>query len=333
MVAEYLAKAGLVAKLPDDVHEMYLTERFGDAAIEYQRGDGPDRRADSHGRMSANLELGLAIRSQIWGDRIEAFLSWFAAANLPQPERIVDLGCDIGIQACFYAIRFPDSQVVGIDRCAKSIQCAKQLAAKLSVKNVEFVQADMNELPDEVRSQKFDMVVSCFVANYLADQALGPTRSVEEVEGQTCDPGLTKYATLISALLRDTNGVYLSFERMFRPIDLAGWIWALQYAGIPIRSNRIDMLEFRDERHEPMRAPILLGPRQVASVLTSNDLRGLWLKDVCRGENDEQYRLAAGEQSFVSTCPKELVAGFCCARLGNWPFHVEIWTAETGVLV
>ena len=229
MVAEYLAKAGLVAKLRDDVHEMYLAERFGDAAIEYQRGDGPSRHdcADSHGRMSANLELGLAIRSQIWGDRIEAFLSWFATAHLPQPKRIVDLGSDIGIQACFYAIRFPASQVVGIDRCVKSIQCAKQLAAKLNVKNVEFVQADFNGLPDELENQEFDMVVSSFVAHYLGNRVLGPTRSVEEAEHQQRDPGLAKYARLISALLRDENSLYLTFERMLGPIVLADWIWAL----------------------------------------------------------------------------------------------------------
>ena len=35
----------------------------------------------------------------------------------------------------------------------------------------------------------------------------------------------------------------------------------------------------------------------------------------------------------MSTGPKELFRGFRCARPGEPPFHTELWTVETGVLV
>ena len=171
----------------------------------------------------------------------------------------MDLGSDIGIQACFYAIRFPASQVVGIDRCVKSIQCAKQLAAKLNVKNVEFVQADFNGLPDELENQEFDMVVSSFVAHYLGNRVLGLTRSVEEAEHQQRDPGLAKYARLISALLRDENSLYLNVQRMLGPIVLADWIWCFRMPGSPSAVAK-EMLEFQDEQHKPIKALVVGGP-------------------------------------------------------------------------
>jgi len=115
-VAEYLAKAGLSARLSDNLHDADLVERFGDAARRYLESCHSDYcdTDESHALMSASLDMALAIRSQIWADRYEAFLSWVATANLPPRRRILDVGCDIGIPACFYATCFRSRRSQGL---------------------------------------------------------------------------------------------------------------------------------------------------------------------------------------------------------------------------
>ena len=169
----------------------------------------------------------LAIRSQIWGRRNEAFLSWFATADLPRRGRILDVGCDIGIQTCFYAWFFPDSRVTGIDRCGKSVRCAERLAERLNLKNVQFTQADLHALPDELLSQRFDMVVSTCVVGHFCDGPTIPVRSIEEAQSQAIDPQRAEYAGLMAGFLADEDSLLVSFDRLTIPAALARWIWAL----------------------------------------------------------------------------------------------------------
>ncbi len=87
LVTQYLVEAGLIAKMPTELHDEYLEERFGHAAKAYLRSCLIDQydNAEGHALMSADLDMALAIRSQFWGDRCEAFLSWFATAHLLRP--------------------------------------------------------------------------------------------------------------------------------------------------------------------------------------------------------------------------------------------------------
>ena len=177
-VSEYLPKAGMTAKVSEELFRSDLRARFGDAAERYLESCRVSRydSVESHAVMSANLDLATAIRSEYWGDRYEAFLSWFVTAGLPRPGRILDIGCDTGIQTCFFATFYPESQVTGVDQCEKSLQCARKLAERLGLTNVRFVQATLPELPPDLVSQKFDMVVSSFVASYFDDEVTVPVR-------------------------------------------------------------------------------------------------------------------------------------------------------------
>ena len=66
--------------------------------------------------------------------------------SLPQPNRILDIGCNIGITTCFYATLYPEATIIGVDRNQVVIACAKKLAAKLHLTNVEFIEADVLNL-------------------------------------------------------------------------------------------------------------------------------------------------------------------------------------------
>ena len=58
-------------------------------------------------------------------------------------ESVLDIGCDCGILSCAIALLFPNTKVVGIDRCNKAITCAEELAKRNSIKNVSFEKADI----------------------------------------------------------------------------------------------------------------------------------------------------------------------------------------------
>lgn len=334
IVAKYLAKAGLVARLPYELYKSDLVERFGHPAEQYLRDTLVVQldNGESHGLMSANLDMALEIRSQIWGHRTEEFLSWFATANLPAPGRILDIGCDIGIQACFYAMFFPDSQVTGLDRCPKSIECAKQLAERLKLKNVQFVQADLRELPDDLASQKFDLVVSSCMVGHFFDKLAIPVRSIEEAQSQAKGPELTNYARSAAGFLAGEDSLLVSFERLAKPVQLARWIWALRDAGVHVLGDGIELLEFEDESEESLSLPVLIGSRRVTELVTPDEIRELWLECLREHLSDSAYKMAATECLFVSASPKELLWGLRRARPGLPPYCTELWKAGSSVL-
>ncbi len=333
-VTRYLAQAGLVARLPADLSEVDLVARFGDLAARYLRSCRSDQcdKVEIHAVMSANLDLATAIRSEYWGDRYEAFLSWFVTAGLPRPGRILDNGCDIGIQTCFFATFYPEAQVIGVDQCAKSLQCAQRLAERLGLKNVQFVQAMLPELPPDLVGQKFDMIVSSFVAGPFFDEVTAPLRSIEEAQSKTRDPRLETYARLLAGLLTDGDSLLVGFERCRVPVQLARWIRALHDAGICIRKDRIELIEFSDESDEPVYAPALVATRHTADLMTPDEIRHLWLKDFLTRGRDIGYHRAAVEQDFVSETSKELLKGMRCTFPDLSPYRKELWRAGSEVL-
>jgi len=330
-----LAQAGLTARLPENLSDADLVARFGDAARQYIRSCRLDHcdNVEDHALMSANLDMALTIRSQIWGDRFEALLSWFTTANLPRPGRILDIGCDIGLQTCFYAMFFPDSQVTGIDQCAKSIQCAQRLAERMRLKNVGFLPATLPDLPDNLVNQKFDLVVSSCIAGHFYDEPTIPVRSVEEAHSQPLSQRLMEYARLLGGFLADENSLLVAFDRFQIPTVLARWIWALRDAGIYVDRDRIELLEFVDESEDSVYAPVMAGTRRTAELITPDEIRELWMEGFLQHGGDVAFRHAAAEYFFVSESPKELLKGYRCMPPGLPPYCKEIWKSGSDVLI
>jgi hypothetical protein len=334
VVSEYLPKAGMTAKVSEELFRADLLARFGDAAERYLESCRVSRRdsVESHAVMSANLDLATAIRSEYWGDRYEAFLSWFVTAGLPRPGRILDMGCDTGIQACFFATFYPEAQVIGVDQCAKSLRCAQRLAERLGLKNVRFVQAMLPELPPDLVSQKFDMIVSSFVAGPFFDEVTVPVRSIEEAQSEAPDAQFGRYARLLAGFLADDDSLLVGFDRFHTPIQVAWWIWALCGAGIYVRKDRIELIEFSDESDESIYAPAFVATRQAADLMTPGEIRHLWLKDLLTRGREIAYHCAAVEQDFVSESPKELLKGARFTFPDVPPFCKELWLAGSDVL-
>ncbi|ETJ33131.1 hypothetical protein Q604_UNBC12421G0001, partial [human gut metagenome] len=61
-------------------------------------------------------------------------------------KKVLDLGCDNGITTCFVANLYPNSEIIGVDKCKKGIKCAEEIAQKLGVKNVKFEAVDAKKV-------------------------------------------------------------------------------------------------------------------------------------------------------------------------------------------
>jgi 2-polyprenyl-3-methyl-5-hydroxy-6-metoxy-1,4-benzoquinol methylase len=87
--------------------------------------------------------------------------------KLERGARIADVGCGCGQSAVIMAEAFPNSEIVGIDVDAASIESGRRLAGKKGVGNVEFVCASAEEVA--ASGEKYDLICSLDCIHDMAD--------------------------------------------------------------------------------------------------------------------------------------------------------------------
>jgi len=83
--------------------------------------------------------------------------------------RVLECGCGTGAQTVFLASQNPRSQIVSVDTSAISLEQARRRIRAAGYRNVEFLNADILELPFD--DGCFDHVFLCFVLEHLASSA------------------------------------------------------------------------------------------------------------------------------------------------------------------
>jgi 2-polyprenyl-3-methyl-5-hydroxy-6-metoxy-1,4-benzoquinol methylase len=96
---------------------------------------------------------------------------------------VVDIGCGHGQSTVTMGKSFPNSQVLGIDYHAPSIERARKLAAKEGVKNVEFVQAAADKIPN---GKKYDLICSFDCIHDMVD----PKATLRAIRNAMADDGV-----------------------------------------------------------------------------------------------------------------------------------------------
>ena len=225
--------------------------------------------------------MALAVRSQYDGTRYEEYFSWLAERNLPQPNRILELGCDVGISTCFYATLYPKATITGVDKSADAIECAKKLAAKLRLKNVQFIRADTEMLSSDLTGQKFDIVFAEGVAFAMSDDCPYPGDTVENILAWQRPSDSSYYkmprAQPLADLLTDNKSTLISVEHFFTPHDLAEWLRSLRDAGIYVAWEKLDLATYFDTEygyHADLH--LMIGSKQPADLPTAAEIRSLW---------------------------------------------------------
>lgn len=144
---------------------------------------------------------------------------------------VLEAGCGVGAQTKIVAPKNPDSSFICIDLSEKSVQEAKKMAEQLNIKNAQFRQADILNLP--YNECTFDAVFVCFVLEHLPDPsgALQELRRVLKNDGKIMiiegDHGSTFFHPHSSAaqkaiecqvLLQKENGGNANIGRQLFPL-------------------------------------------------------------------------------------------------------------------
>lgn len=105
-------------------------------------------------------------------------------------DRILEAGCGVGAQTRIIAAQNLLSNFVSIDISSDSVEKASQLIHSLGLKNVQFQQADIFNLP--FNDSSFEHVFVCFVLEHLANykqalvelkRVLKPNGTITVIEG------------------------------------------------------------------------------------------------------------------------------------------------------
>lgn len=82
---------------------------------------------------------------------------------------VLECGCGTGAQTVILAARNPAAQIVSVDVSAASLEQARRRVGAAGHRNVEFVEANIFELPFD--DEHFDHVFLCFVLEHLVAPA------------------------------------------------------------------------------------------------------------------------------------------------------------------
>src|SRR5947209_7790416 len=100
------------------------------------------------------------------------------------PARILDAGCGSGAMTRCFASHYPDASVVGLDIRPDYVAYAHHLADQYGVKNVEFRDGSVFELP--FANATFDLVWSKYVMQWIFE----PEKAVAEFRRVTKPGGV-----------------------------------------------------------------------------------------------------------------------------------------------
>jgi len=142
------------------------------------------------------------LRSHSW--RTVANSAAYLESELTAGRSLLDVGCGPGTITVDFAERLSPGRVVGVDAAAGIVEQARQLAASRGLDTVEFVTADLYDLP--FADDTFDIVHAHQVLQHVAD----PVAALREMRRVAKPGGLVAV----------------------REVDYHGTIWAPASAGL-----------------------------------------------------------------------------------------------------
>lgn len=180
--------------------------------------------------LGLSLDVSMGYSGQLYRRQMEE-----TALRLQglQPSSILDVGCENGLLACFYATLWPEARVVGWDVVPSALDRATELAERLGVGDrTQFDRVDLRTVEDG--EPQFDLVFA------------SRTLFAEAVMRAGTDYGLSVSAatgveredleSAVGGLVRKTqpDGRLVLLERLTKPAEISALASALETAGAAV---------------------------------------------------------------------------------------------------
>ena len=219
-----------------------------------------------------NQSLPLSLDFSTWSlDLYRRFLEWFIAANIETPTNVLDIGCDNGIITCFLAKYHPDSEFLGIDISANSIKVARELAAKLELKNITFECMNAFEVQN-IYSNYFDMVISVRSLHEMFEDVFAQRYwSLRDFESNNFFEKQSEDLIKITNTLVEYGGKLVTFERLPSDVNVASFIKLLNSTGLCLNETASNLISFQ-EVGEQEQMPVLVFEKKTSSKYSSEDM-------------------------------------------------------------
>src|SRR5579875_78129 len=132
--------------------------------------------------------------------------------TLPATAQVLDLACGPGGWALELAFRYPDAEVIGVDRSPSTVAYANAQARARGLSNIHFAVMDVTQ-PLAFSDASFDLINARFLAGFMRPQDWprlltecrrllkpgGLLRLTESEWGLTTSPATQRYYALCSA--------------------------------------------------------------------------------------------------------------------------------------
>ena len=267
-VESYFRLVGIGEYQDRNVFWARLREKHGPIAEQVAqaisaREEGED--VDVYPLKNTSLALSTDVTSQYCNQIYRVFLSWFCRERFPAPSSVLDVGCDNGILTCFYAIRYPEAEVVGVDKSEQGLACARELAERLHIANVRFKVCDLRRIQGSFPEQAFDLILSTTVFHevlrFPEDFPESWQGAIGSIKMGCEDSDVVRIVTELAKFLRSEQGSLISMERCPDAESLAWWIQLLNQAGLSVDDDRSALLSYYSLYEERETLPVLVATR------------------------------------------------------------------------
>jgi SAM-dependent methyltransferase len=293
----------------------WLEKKHGPTArtiYDLSRAIAEGEEMDIYSVKNQRLDLSLDVTFGFLGDFSEKYLVWllgeYAQEQIPEPARVLDIGCDNGVLTCFYAWFFGHSRIVGVDRCEQGIERAKELATKLQLDNVQFIQADLADL-SALGAEQFDLISASRVYHTVRRRAEIPHWRYSELWEAYKDQEPTASLTAPLALL-EPAGKFVSVEPVGSIDQAISWCSMLHRAGLTIDWNESFLLSFQEIGDKTLVPAFLASRLAEPTELKLDDIIAfLAYKDLVNGSEETPFIGPSAEVLYEAVNPKKLIFG------------------------
>lgn len=338
-VSRYFKALGIRSAEDGDKFWLGIGKKFG-TNTRRQLESIIEARTDSQGKgdiySAKNKNLALTIEFARWStDLYRGFLEWFVGYVSHSPRAILDVGCDNGIVTCFYAWKYPEASVVGMDSNAFGIECARELAKQIGLTNVKFIESDIGDAEQYCGKGYFDVVTSLRSFNeVIGIPQFPPHWRKDDIP---INPGPPEQALLGVRSVMDNNGVLITADRFYGPlIDGTVW-WAkkLSTIGLNIDWQTSDWLSFHEVGYYQS-MPVIVAGHAIPSSSIVDGAIALHLKESGAFPSSEQSSLdgLGAELRFDDLSDKQLVQGVEVDLADmSGRVRIEVWKHSYGVVM